>query len=322
MPTLAGALRRRLLMPDLSEVTFDKRGFHERDPRARLLLEHSGRQFLAGFGHAMDGRDMDDTRRLLETVERPFRGFAYEGASMAFTLTDVMTPWRRTRVRAFLDGPGSPHVYMAYVGIGWAMARLPRPLRRGIAVPDPLLRWLAIDGYGFHQAYFATQRYVREKRAPGVRAPWADPSGYAERVADQGIGRALWFVCGADVERLATVIGEFAPARRSDLWSGAGLAAAYAGGIEADEAETLLKLATGFRGELAQGCAFAAEARLRADLVTPDTRTAAQVFCRTSVEAAAAVTQDALVDLPSDGPVPAYELWRQRIRAAFEDVGG
>ncbi|MFC6930813.1 DUF1702 family protein [Actinomadura yumaensis] len=161
----------------------------------------------------------------------------------------------------------------------------------------------------------------REAGARGAR-PWADPSGYAERVADQGIGRALWFVCGADVERLATVIGEFAPARRSDLWSGAGLAAAYAGGIEADEAETLLKLATGFRGELAQGCAFAAEARLRADLVTPDTRTAAQVFCRTSVEAAAAVTQDALVDLPSDGPVPAYELWRQRIRAAFEDVGG
>src|SRR5919197_2815791 len=196
MPTAIGAIRKRLLTPDLSEVTFQKRGFHEKDPEVRVKLEHVGRQFLTGFGHAMVSRDMDETERLLAPVERAYRGFAYEGAAMAYAITDAMSPGKRRRIREFAEGPALTHVYMVHVGIGWAMARLPRMLWGRKLLPDPLLRWLAFDGYGFHQAYFATRTYVEERRVSTVRAPWPDPSGYTTRAVDQGIGRAMWFVCG------------------------------------------------------------------------------------------------------------------------------
>jgi hypothetical protein len=321
MPTLMGTVRKRLLMPDLAEAGFRKRGFHARNPEAQRQLERTGELFLTGFGHAMVSRDMAEARRLLDTVERPYRGFAYEGASMAFAITDAISPWRRYRVRAFLDGPAAPHVYMLHVGTGWAMARLPRRFWKAIVLPDPLLRWLALDGYGFHQAYFATRTYVTAQRVLNVPVPWPDPGSYAHRAADQGVGRALWFVCGADVERLATVVGEFAPDRRADLWSGVGLAATYAGGVEAAEIETLRKLAAGYRRELAQGAAFAAKARLRAGLVVPHTEDAVGLLCRMTVEDAARLTDTALEDLPADPAdpaVPAFERWRQRIRDGFE----
>lgn len=322
MPTLSGTLRNRLLTPDPAEATFAKRGFHERDPLTRGHLEQAGGNFLAGFGHAMLGRDLDDAVRLLGTVERPYRGFAYEGAAMAFAITDAITPWPAARLRRFIEGPADPHVYMANVGAGWAMARLPRPLWRRISLPDPLLRWLAADGYGFHQAYFATARHVTRREAPRLRLPWPDETRYASRGADQGIGRALWFVCGGDVERLAATIGGFGPGRRADLWAGAGLAATYAGGVERTDLETLRKLAAGFRPELAQGAAFAAGARQRAGLVVPHTETATEVFCGSSVEEATAVTQDALHGLPPDGPMPAYEVWRRRIQAVYRPAEG
>lgn len=321
MPTFTGTLRKLLLMPDASEVTFDKRGFHARRPDAQHRLEYTGRQFLAGLEYGLGSGNVAEAEWQLEGVERPFRGFAYEGAAMGLAIADALSPWRRSRVRALLDGPGAPHVYMVYVGAGWALARVPRPLWRSIALPDPLLRWLVLDGFGFHQAYFATRDHVTGQQPPRIRVPWPDPSGYAVRGVDQGVGRALWFVCGADVEYLAEVINSFDPGRRGDLWSGAGLAACYAGGVDEGDLAALGKLASPHRQELAQGAAFAAKARLLADLVVPHTVDAARVICGTSVEEAAAVTDDALIDLPPDGPLPAFEVWRQRIQAAFPGAG-
>src|SRR5256885_4223901 len=319
MTALAARTRRRLLMPDLSEVTFQKRGFSAPNPEVRCHLESVGRRFLEGYGRVLDGGAVGEIARRLEEVEAPLRGFAYEGASMGLAVTDALAPWRTARLPAFIAGPAAPHVYMAHVGAGWAMARLPGLLRHRIALTDPLLRWLAVDGYGFHQAFFATRTYVGGRRRPRLRVPWPDPSGYASRVFDQGMGRALWFVCGASAARVAGVIGGFAADRRGDLWAGAGLAATYAGGAEAGELELLLAAAAGYRAEVAQGAAFAAKARLRAGLATSHTGVAAEVFCGTSAPAAAAATDEALCDLPPDGPVPAYETWRGRISAGYRD---
>ena len=56
--------------------------------------------------------------------------------------------------RSFLAGPGAAHTYMVHVGAGWALAQLRRRVDRALARLDPLLGWLAVDGYGFHQGYF------------------------------------------------------------------------------------------------------------------------------------------------------------------------
>ena len=47
------ALRRRILTPDESETSLDKRGFHYKNDAARYLLENVGRVFLAGYGDAV-----------------------------------------------------------------------------------------------------------------------------------------------------------------------------------------------------------------------------------------------------------------------------
>jgi hypothetical protein len=265
-------------------------------------------------------------------VPEEFRGFAYEGAAMAFALLDAFPGPRGRRLTGFLDGPASEHVYMAYVGAGWALAKLPSPLWSRVSTPDPVLRWLALDGYGFHQAYFHTGRYVRRQHCTaGPDRPVDGPPAYRVRVVDQGVGRALWFVCGADVDRVATTIRGFAPERHADLFSGAGLAATYAGGADVTELRRLRDAAGEHRGVLAQGCAFGAKARVRAGIVQPHTAVATEVFCGMSPEKAAKVTADALpVDddvppahaggaTPRDAGVPAYERWRRRIADVFEE---
>jgi len=305
------ALRRRVLTPDRSATRLAVRGFHEKSPAARELLETVGETFLAGFAHAAEAREPGDAEPFLEAVPVALRGFAYEGAAMALAIVDACAP-RSWRVRALLAGRGGDHVYMVYVGVGWAMARLPRPLWIRLHAPDPLLRWLTLDGYGFHQAYFRTDRYVARQERPR----W--PRGYGARVVDQGIGRALWFGGGADATRVADLVERFAPGRRPDLYAGVGLAATYAGGATGAELRTLLDRAPGHAAQLAQGSAFAAKARTRAGLSTADTTVATEVFCGRSPEAAARITDEALPD-PSDDPaaVPTYELWRQRIAAHF-----
>ena len=313
--TWAGRLRCRIFLPDQSEVTWERRGFYSPDALRQANLEKVVAKFLEGFAYGMGGRSLPDIESSLEMIEPTFRGFAYEGCSMALAVRDGITPVNRHWVRDLLASRGAAHIYMAYIGVGWAMARLPRVRWRAIAPRDPLLRWLALDGYGFHQAFFHTGKYVENQYQAPIPG-WS--SGYANRVADQGIGRALWFVNGSDVVRVADTIGKFAPSRQADLWSGAALASVYAGGAEAAELEEMVRLAGPYRSNAAQGAAFAAGARVLAGLVTPGTELGVKVHCGMSAAEAAAITDEAKLDLPeTDGPVPAYEIWRERIRKQF-----
>ena len=187
-------------------------------------------------------------------MELELCGFAFEGAGMGLFLLDLLTPWRRDRLSAFLSGPGAPHVYMVHVGAGWALAQLGLRVDRALTRFDPLLRWLVMDGYGFHQGYFRWPRCVEGQWVP------ARLSGYARRGFDQGLGRSLWFVEGADGARITASIARFPRARQADLWSGVGLACAYAGGVTAEPIQQLRSMAGVNLPSLAQGAAFAAKA--------------------------------------------------------------
>ncbi|MDQ2813551.1 MAG: DUF1702 family protein [Actinomycetota bacterium] len=313
----AGRLRCRIFLPDQSEVTFAKRGFTAPDATRQANIEKVGSKFLEGYEYAMAGQSLAAIESSLEKVEPAFRGFSYEGCAMAFAVRDGVRPAGQHWVRDLLASRGANHLYMAYIGVGWAMARLPKVRWRAVEPRDPLLRWLALDGYGFHQAYFHTEQYVWQQYQG--RIPGWEPGGYANRVVDQGIGRALWFVHGSDVQGVAKHIGSFPGSRQGDLWSGAGLASVYAGGVDASELTDLTKLAGRYRSYAAQGAAFAVKARLLADLVLPGTELGAKVYCDMSVEEAAAVTDEARHDLPPEDPgMPSFEVWRERIRKRFE----
>lgn len=306
-----GSLRKRFFAISPEEARFERRGFHTGPGRHRL--EHIGDTFLLGYHAALEETASVELVSRLNEVNFEMRGFAFEGAAMGLALLDMLTPWKKDRWLSFVRDGARAHLYMVHVGVGWALARVGRlggghpPAR----LRDPLLRWLAVDGYGFHEGYFYWPRFVKDKAVPNKL------SGYALRVFDQGLGRSIWFVEGADVERIPATINSFPAQRRADLWSGVGLACAYAGGVNQTEIHFLREAATLFQSHMAQGAAFAAKTRYRAGNLIAHTRAACEVLCRTSAKEAAEITDAALQDLPLDGEVPAYEKWRQRIQAHF-----
>lgn len=297
------------------DATFVRRGFRRTNAYARDRLELAGRTFLLGYHEALDdaGPSEDLVHKLIG-VEPEFRGFAFEGAAMGLTLLDQLSLRHRGRLCDFLKGSGASHAYMIHVGAGWAFARLHRDIERSSAQMDPLLRWLVVDGYGFHEGYFRWRRYLGAHKYPRRL------SNFGRRVFDQGFGRSLWFVNGAEVDEIRATIQTFHPVRHADLWSGVGLACAYAGGIGRPSLDALRVAARPHVSHLAQGVAFAAKARQRAGNPALQTELACAALCGLSANEAAGVTDAALENLPPDShEEPAYEVWRRRIRARFTE---
>lgn len=310
-PTIWGGLRQRLFGIQAGETSFERRGFRGGTPALRRQLETVGASFVHGYHAALaDSRPAGLVPRLAATPEA-FRGFAYEGAAMGLALLDWLTPWRRPRIHQFLRGAGHAHAYMIHVGAGWLLARVPGSVDRFLARFDPLLRWLVMDGYGFHEAFFHFPEYLGTQTVP----PRA--TGYARRAFDQGFGRCLWFVEGAEVPQIQATIARFPASRHGDFWSGVGLAAAYAGELEAAGLRALRQAAGPHWPALAQGAAFAAKARWRAGNPTTYTRVACGQLCDLDDQQAAEVTDLALENLPVTNVEPAYEEWRRRIQRHF-----
>jgi hypothetical protein len=325
MPTTLGSLRRLILTPSLIDTTFAKRGFPVTPTAATARLEAIPQSVICGFEWGIDMRDQWELERRLELVEPEMRGFAYEGATMALTILDAMAAGRGRRARAFLSGPAVPHTFLAYIGIGFAMSHLPRPLWANV-LPDltgtpyyPTMSWLAVDGYGFDQAYFHTDRVVdQQRRLAGY--PWAGRADYFPRAVDQGIGRALWFIHGGRTDPLASAVSRFGLDRHADLWSGIGLAAVFAGGSDHAALTALAADAGQHRAHLAQGAVFAAKARVHSGCEPPHTAPAVSALCSMTVADAARLADDAAADGLTGSGEPEYELWRQQIRAHFESL--
>lgn len=300
MSSLGTALRRLLFGIHPREATFARRRFDATSDHSRERLEHVGRTFVDGY----NGYLADRVDERVAATDPELHGFLIEGSAMACALLDYVTPWQRDRLAALLARMPE-HRYMIHVGAGWAAARLRRPLRTAVTRRDPLLSWLVADGWGFHQAYFHPTEW-----ATGARSiPESD--GYLRNAADQGIGRALWFVSGAEPQRVAARIQRFAPDRRGDLWSGVGLAATYAGASSEAELSRLVELAGTHRGDVAQGAAFAATARTVANNVAPHVDTAARVLTGWDASALASLSQSLE---PSQRGATTYEEWRQAVR--------
>lgn len=310
-PSPLRRLARALFAISPRETSIAVRGFRCDGEEIRERLEGIAATFVDGYHAALEA----DPPALAERLDREpvfARGWAYEGAAMALTLLDILTGWRQGRLCRLLDGAGDAHVYIVHVGAGWVLGRLPLSPDRLLARLDPVNRWLALDGYGFHEGFFHGRAAIAQQRVP------RKVSGYARRAFDQGLGRSFWFVQGTDVERIAAAIAAFPPERRPDLWSGVGLACAYAGGVRSEEVEALRRAAGSWTPELAQGVAFAAEARHRAGHIPAHTETACQILCGGGAAAVAAIAREAERDLPPDAPgAPAFEIWRQRIQSQF-----
>jgi hypothetical protein len=259
-------------------------------------------------------RRTDTLTAKLDAYPEELRGFAYEGAGVGLAALDYLLP-RKRRVRRFVDGPAADYIYAVYLGAGMGLARLrrnPEPFRRRL--DDPVLGWVVLDGYGFHEGFFAYRRHVQERAEP------RHLSGYGLRAFDHGLGRGIWFATGADVKLVHAIIDGFPEHRRGDLWAGVGLACGYTGGVGAEEVEAVRSLAGEHRPRLAEGVVVAARNRHQVGNPADQVETACHVICGMTSAEAAAVATAALAELPTDDIEPAYEIWRQRIRAQFTET--
>ena len=120
------ALKKTALRLSPDEASFVRRGFEGGDPAVRARLEGIIRTFIAGYTMALES---SDDARLVERLEAAFDahhvGFAYEGAGLYFAVLDVLWPVGASRLRAFTDGPARHQDYIATVGAGFALAKVP-----------------------------------------------------------------------------------------------------------------------------------------------------------------------------------------------------
>ena len=167
---------------------------------------------------------------------------------------------------------------------------------------------MIVDGYGFHEGFFARRRYIGKHAIP------THLSGYAQRVFDQGLGRAIWFSCGGVINLVVSMIGGFQPERRADLWAGVGLASAYGGGADRTSLFALRAYASPYQSQLARGAATAAGQWLAGNR-SAHTDLACEVFCGMPSKEAAQILDTAREGLTAIGTQPVYESWRQRTEA-------
>jgi hypothetical protein len=280
-------------------------------------LENVGRIFLHGYHAALEHRDQTTLAKHLDQIDLEHRGFAYEGAAMALTLLDQMS-LRRNSLLRFMESVGKQHIFMLHVGVGWAYARLPwlrRRMEAAIKKFHPVLRWLVIDGYGFHEGYF----HWKDRPEPEVRS--LQLSEDARHVFFQGLGRSLWFIKGANVGEVAATITRFHPSYRGDAWSGAGLACAYAGGLATEAMARLQQQAGVHAAALAQGAAFAAKARDLAGNAAQHTEVASQILCGMPASQAATLCDETCNKVNLLHPCP-YQHWRKLLQEAmFSSLG-
>ncbi|GAB6899206.1 hypothetical protein JCM9957A_22960 [Kineosporia succinea] len=315
MHALMARIRWGLLGVPEREVDPERRGFAEWEA-GPSRCEDVGRSFLTGYRAGLVEPGAVSAVRSLADLDDDLRGFAMEGLGMAAALRDVLRPGGR-HFRDLLACAGERHVYMIHVGLGWALARTPRPLWPSLSRLDPVHAALVLDGYGFHEVFFRTRRVFDELGVGFPLSAWPGRPQDAHQHLMQGVGRGLWFVAGGGPARLADYVGRFAPSAAGSLWAGVGLAAAYAGGRDEAGLRELRATSGEYSPWLRQGATFAVGARDRAGASVEHTHLAARVLCDGTVETVHALAR---AHLPRSGVVDAGD-WSAAARWRCEVAG-
>ncbi len=317
-------LKERIFALSPGRFTASMRAGGDTRRNVRANLDHVLRVFVAGYNVALGGADDASVAdRLADSFDPHYVGFAFEGAGMCYALFDLLVPWRKSRLRAFTDGAARGHDYIATVGAGFAVARIPwgcTLLERYLRALDPTVAWCVLDGYGFHQGFFHPEWFTLEQR----EAPASFPP-YARRLFDCGVGRSFWWTQAGFAPGIGQAIERFPAARRADMWCGIGMAAAYAGGIAASELEDLLVQSGRWSNDFLAGFPLAARMRQKGANRSPWTEMACAQLLNMSTEVAADMVRESVTAIAAeltqrDGELreTGYVLVRERIARALQ----
>lgn len=298
---VASALVGRLVR--VEDADFDRRGFRTADPASRDHLQSRAAAFMTGAHAALGPAPIHDA---LDSIDPDHRGFAYEGAAMTSALVDLIHGTVPRRLSLLRAGPGVGYRHLIHVGVGWALGRVHLSRPPTWWAMDPLLSWLALDGAGFQQMFFAPAA----QRDKVLRAPTSP----AHQIRMHGAGRALWFVHAADADSISMTIAAAPAASRAPLWSGVGLAAVYAGAPK-DKSRVLLALSGTYGSALAQGVVFGATARHAHGHACPSAEAAARAVTGMGLEQCSLVSDQAATGLGGNGGSAGdYLRWVARVR--------
>ena len=300
----------KVLALDPRRVEFRIRGFDLAEKSHEERLESIGKTFLRGYNLVLSARSLAEFEQAMAQEPVLLRGFFVEGGAMGSALVDSI-PFRRPMLGKFRARFEESYPLLVHAGTGLAMSKLSWREKAIVGALDPFYRWLAYDGMGYHNVYFQQEKTLN--------SPKRKLAGYASRAYDQGVGRGIWFVSGADIGKAAAVANRMPADRRADIWSGIGLASCYAGPANENIFRNGYRHA-GPNGEwFAQGIAFACSARI-ADQSMPETISEAiNMLWGMAPENLAALVEELRLHNTAEtrSDRPRYEAWRHAVADAF-----
>jgi len=293
LPVLTRLKHMVLSLPH-QEASFSRRGFPGMGSPSREHLETIIHAFIDGYNLAVVESDTSElVRRLNASIAPEYLGFAYEGTGLYFAVMDLLIPGSK-RLEAYTHSAGEPHDYIAMVGAGFAISRIPLALHRLESYQkrlDPLTAFCLADGYGFHEGFFRWKSFVDgRKPAPASLNP------QNRQLYDSGVARAMWWVYGAEPAGIAAAISRFDEERRPEMWAGIGLALSYAsaGPANLNPSSKLLKLSGPCRYDFLSGIPFSAHMRWKGKNPAPWTERACSELLNMSVTEASGLVMSAL----------------------------
>ncbi len=314
-----GFLRRFLFGLSITQMDGAWKDFPGAETETTKRLKLSSNAFINGYNTALEVGLSHILISELKAFDIHLRGFAYEGAGMGLAMIDYTSFGKESKFQKFVhQNPNYPG--LAHIGAGFAITILNRDIEKSLAPMDPMQRWWAIDGYGFHNGIFKWKQFVQKQIVPNK------VTGYARRAFDRGLGRSIWFLFSGDPDRIVEQLQKFPESRRADIWSGIGVASTYAGGVNEETLRNFHAAAGCYKSYVSLGSTQAAYARYLANNIVEHNDLAASVYCGMSAESAAKLTIEVEKELNVDAnekvfvEQPVHEVYREKIRTKFMKV--
>lgn len=216
-------IRTQILMIRRKDTNFEKMGVMC-DPAQKPGLDAIVEAFRQGYNLTLADDELSTlSDRMIKAFPPELCQFAHEGTGMCLTILDWFDD--DERVERFLKKSPPQFDSLLMLGVGFALARAPwvwggtENYAKRFA---PGFDGLIMNGYGFHEGCFKAHGEID-------RTPIPDLSTQGLRCFDHGLGRALWFVCGASPSRIGRTLAKIPAGRHPDLWAGLGTAACFAG---------------------------------------------------------------------------------------------
>jgi hypothetical protein len=206
----------------------------------------------------------------LEKAQPEFRSIGYESASMSIALKNFNGNPNMLDWLDFAHGPAKAHQAQVYVGLGWAIAKLNLPFLSTTNKIELLLQYHVADGCGYYDGCFRQRQSIANTQIPDYVPAVLLP------LYDQGIGRSLWYMCNAEIEKIKGKIETFTIKRQASLWRGIGIAVAYVGGCNDIALKLLIQAAKENDFQLTCGAALAVKSRVTANTVDEETNSCSQ----------------------------------------------